>query len=384
MTQKQRVIRFDRREDFPEDSRIGLDSGFDLRLGEATRPTLIQTACLLWPDVNGSHWLNCTKDQLYSYIKVGDHDLRADDLDKHPATKSRAKTDALLETLRQLVGQGDDVTDARIRAIVREEVPKPIELLLPDLTVTRIDDLTHEVFPILVQTLAAHVHVFLTGPPGTGKSTLARQAAAALSLEFGAISLGPTTPTSKIFGYMTADGHYVRSVFREMYENGGIMLFDEIDNGHPGILAEINQSLSNGTCAFPDGMVDIHEDTLIVAAGNTYGTGPTKQFVGRNQLDAATLDRFATIEVPIDEPFEMQLAKASYPEAERWVTHVRRYRKAAEDLNLQVIFSPRASIEGARLLAAGLEWGLVEDIRLFPRLTPDTRKKLEQEAKQSA
>lgn len=91
------------------------------------------------------------------------------------------------------------------------------------------------------------------------------------------------------------------------------MLLDELDNGHPGLLTELNQALALDICAFPDGMVVRHARFRFVTTGNTYGTGGGRQYVGRQALDAATLDRLVTIDVPVDENLETRLALAHAP-----------------------------------------------------------------------
>lgn len=263
----------------------------------------------------------------------------------------------------------------------KEELEAVVDGLRPQVTAVTIGDREtvevpgrqHSTFPTVLRLLGAGLHVSLVGPPGTGKSTIAAHAAKALALPYGSISLDPTLPPSRLFGYQDANGNYVSTVFREVYENGGVFLFDELDNGHPGIIASINQALSNGHCAFPDGMVERSKDFRCVAASNTHGTGATRQFVGRNQLDAATLDRFVEVFVDIDTELEESLTLAESPEhGASWVATVRRYRANAARHGLLVIFSPRASIEGARMLAAGftvdeavklrLEKGLVADV----------------------
>lgn len=169
--------------------------------------------------------------------------------------------------------------------------------------------------------------------------------------------------------------------WRRVYENGGVFLFDEIDNGHPGIIAELNAALANGVCAFPDAMVKRHVDCLIVAAANTYGTGPNRQFVGRNTLDAATLDRFVMVEVGIDEELERELVLAEIPggeeKAEKWLDQVRRYRRNVERHGLHVVISPRASIEGARLIGLGFSVDEVVGMRVLRGLTADVQQKIQ-------
>jgi cobaltochelatase CobS len=191
---------------------------------------------------------------------------------------------------------------------------------------------------------------------GTGKSTIAAQAAEALDLAFYFMPVGPQTSKSDILGYMTADGTYVPSLFRKAYEDGAVFLFDELDAAHPGVLTTINAALSNGHMAFPDGMVARHADTLILAAANTYGRGPDRQYVGRQAIDAATLDRFTVIEIDVDKTLEDALCYASGLDSvkvEKVLAYVRALRANAERQKMAVGFSPRASVGMCKLLHAG-------------------------------
>jgi MoxR-like ATPase len=262
-----------------------------------------------------------------------------------------------------------------------EFVPRPIEVTLPAGGKITVKGHKHAVLPELLLALGARCHVLLVGPAGTGKSTLATQAAEALGFELQAISLGPTTPMSKVFGYFDAHGNYHDTPFRRAFEHGGVMLLDELDNGHPGLLAELNQALALGVCAFADGMVAAHPDFRLVATGNTYGTGGDRHYVGRQALDAATLDRFVTIDVPVDEQLEERIAMALAPSKKRLVrqllTEVRRLRALAADKRLPVMFSPRISIDGARLLAAGATLDQVLSWRVIRGLSAAHREALD-------
>lgn len=267
-----------------------------------------------------------------------------------------------------------------VDAKLAEFTPNVVQVVLPSQRKVDAGVDTHEVLPELLVALHARCHVLLVGPAGTGKSMLAKHAAAALDLPLHGLSLGPTTPMSKVFGYFDAHGKYHDTPFRRAFEHGGVMLLDELDNGHPGLLAELNQALALGTCAFADGMVDAHEDFRLVATGNTYGTGADRQYVGRQSLDAATLDRFVVIDVPIDEGLEERIAlryAPSHPdEARDLLTRIRGLRKAAAAKNIPVLFSPRASIDSAKLLEAGADVEQVMQWRVVRGLPEGHRKAL--------
>ncbi|GAB2576990.1 hypothetical protein GCM10027168_07420 [Streptomyces capparidis] len=262
------------------------------------------------------------------------------------------------EVVRAVGGFAREEAARAVAAVAAETVPPVVEVRVGEAAdPVRVGGHTHAVLPDVLLALGAGCHVLLVGPAGTGKSMMARQAAQAFGQEFHALSLGPTTPMSKIFGYYDAHGHYHATPFRRAFADGGLMLLDELDAGHPGLLAELNQALSIRSCAFADGMVDAHPDFRLIATANTYGTGGDRQYVGRQALDAATLDRFTVIDVPVDEDLEERLALAHAPsrqaDARRVLAQVRRLRATAAEKRLPVMFSPRAGIDAAKLLQAG-------------------------------
>ncbi|WP_432851718.1 AAA family ATPase [Amycolatopsis sp. CA-161197] len=291
---------------------------------------------------------------------------------------------AVAEVARQakpdLVERVSAVAVARVRSAVQAAAekelakysPTVVSVVLPQGKPIELAEDTHTVLPEVLVALHARCHVLLVGPAGTGKSMLAKHAAQALGLQFQALSLGPTTPMSKVFGYYDANGHYHDTPFRRAFEHGGVMLLDELDNGHPGLLAELNQALALGVCAFADRMVTAHADFRLVATSNTYGTGGDRQYVGRQTLDSATLDRFVVLDVPIDEGLEERVAlrhAPSHPDAvEELVASIRELRATALAKKLPVILSPRASIDGAKLLEAGatveqvMQWRVIRGL----------------------
>jgi cobaltochelatase CobS len=223
--------------------------------------------------------------------------------------------------------------------------------------IREIPGLTHKSVPTVLTVLNAGEHCLMVGPAGTGKSTIAEQCAAALSLGYYSISLSPQTPASSLLGYMQAAGEYVRSLYREAYEYGGVFHFDEFDNAHPSVLAVINASLANGHMAFPDRMVKRHPDFRVCASANTYGRGPDRQYVGRQALDAATLDRFSIVTVDYDRALERELCRgtgATHTVVDEVLSYVWGLRRNAETHKMALIFSPRASVGMCRLLHAGL------------------------------
>jgi MoxR-like ATPase len=178
---------------------------------------------------------------------------------------------------------------------------------------------------------------------------------------------------SQIVGYMSPAGMLVRSVFRDRYEHGGVFLLDEVDAGNANVLTAINSALANGQCAFPDGMVQRHKDFVCIAAGNTFGIGANRVYVGRCQIDGATRDRFAFLEFPYDEKLEEALCNNA-----DWCARVRSVRDAVLKLGVRHVVSPRASISGARMLSAGFALADVENMVLWRGLDSDARSRVEE------
>ena len=234
----------------------------------------------------------------------------------------------------------------------------------------------HKSLETMVSVIAQRIHLMLVGPAGSGKTTAAQQAAVVLGLPYYEASMGPATSQWDLMGYRSPDGKYVEGILRKPYQTGGVMMLDEMDNSHPSVLTALNSALSNGGATFPDGRVERHPDFICVAGANTYGRGADRLYVGRTQLDAATLDRFAVLAWDFDEEAELdwtgrdQLA---------WARRVQMVRAVVQKHAMRVVVSPRASIFGARLLRAGMPQSVVEELELWKGMGKDDRAKVEAE-----
>jgi len=281
-----------------------------------------------------------------------------------------------------------DLTFDKVADHFTATVIPSVERAMPDLVRTELSKLTkvaeikvgkappvklansHRMLPIVLQAAMAGASPFLVGPAGSGKTTLAQQCAEATGLKF--YSASRVTSEFKLLGFVDAHGATVRTPFREAYEYGGWFLFDEVDASDPDAMTAFNAGLSNGFVDFPDGLVKVHKDFHAIAAGNTYGRGADRQYVGRNQLDAATLDRFQVFEVDYDEQLEDELAGNL-----DWSRYVQAIRRQIELQQVRHIASPRASIIGARMLAAGMDRDVVANATIWKGLDASVRRRLE-------
>lgn len=235
--------------------------------------------------------------------------------------------------------------------------------------------LKHKNLDKLITLVGANQNVLLVGMAGTGKTKGAEQVAEALDLPFYCISVGSQTSKSDLLGYTDANGNYVATAFRNAFENGGVFVMDEIDAGNSNVLIVLNSALSNDVCAFPDKMVKKHEDFHFIATANTYGNGADRTYVGRNQLDGATLDRFTVLDWDIDEELENALV-APYKHGQAWVRAVRKLRDQVQKNGVRAIISPRMSVKGAVALELGFSSEEVIDLVVLPQIPYDRRAKM--------
>lgn len=223
----------------------------------------------------------------------------------------------------------------------------------------------HKAMPRIVRALGAGLNVYLHGPAGSGKTTAGRKCAEAFGVPF--YTAAKVESEYLLLGFKDARGETVRTQFRDAYENGGVFLFDELDASAPGAVVALNMALANGICPFPDGNVKRHEKFYCIAAGNTKLTGATRQYAGRSQLDAASVDRFYFIEFGYDEALELALAPNK-----AWARHVQAVRAAFAARGIDHLVTPRATLDGCKALEAGDTWEEAEEACIFKGLDPDT------------
>lgn len=306
-----------------------------------------------------------------------------------------------LETCRdetsQLLARLTSTDRSIVRGVLKEILSKEDLKTMPVLEKIVFEETPqHSATPLLLAAMRANVPVWLYGDTGSGKTTSAAVAADMLHMPFRFISVCPTTTKSEFFGYKDGSGIYHSTAFREMYEGGGVFLIDEIDNGNPSVLSVLNTALANEWCSFPDGNIKRNEKTVFLAAANTIGRGADVRYVGRNALDATTLDRFVYIRMDIDENLEnaitggqwdstklVDISEGGSVETAEWVKFVRSVRSTCNDLGLDHIVSPRASIYGIRLIAAGVGRKHLEDMCIYKGLRETDKKKIVENIKKN-
>jgi cobaltochelatase CobS len=309
----------------------------------------------------------------------------------------------LVAALRRAVG-ATQIDEAAVRAIVEEALAnRPVSTdqvvthrieVVTSTGVRVVEGTNHYLTGLLLAAVGASVNVMLVGPAGSGKTTAAERVAEALGLPF--YMTGAVDTSYKLSGFMDAQGRFVETQFYKAFKDGGVFLFDELDGSAAGAVLWFNAALANGFADFPCGMVPRHPDFRVIAAANTFGRGANRQYVGRAQLDAASLDRFVTINwdydtgleaamvgvsAPVDAPKAPPITPRDGADLDRstldWLRRVQRVRRAVEEQGIRHVVSPRATIFGRSLLAAGWPLDLVEAGVLWKGLDADTVSKID-------
>lgn len=188
-------------------------------------------------------------------------------------------------------------------------------------------------FQLVVQLAGQRVPTMLVGPAGCGKTYIAGKVAEALGLEFYDQSCSEGVSESIFTGWLlpvTAGGAftYVASPYITAYEEGGVFLLDEMDASDPNLLTFLNKSIANEFFYLPQRhkqpLVKKHRDFVVIGAANTFGHGANAQYVGRNALDAATLDRFRAGMIHMDYSAEVEGALVD-PAVLAWGRKVREF-----------------------------------------------------------
>lgn len=205
----------------------------------------------------------------------------------------------------------------------------------------------HSKFETVLKFVANDEPVYLAGPAGSGKNVICKQVAEALGLDF--YFSNAVTQEYKLTGFTDANGTFHESQFYKAFTKGGVFMLDEMDASIPEVLIILNAAIANRYFDFPApiGKVEANPNFRVIAAGNTYGYGADQSYVGRNTLDAASLDRFAMIEIDYDERIEMNVTNGN----KDLVRFCHAFRKAAQKNGLSITVSYRAMSRIAKMEA---------------------------------
>lgn len=216
-------------------------------------------------------------------------------------------------------------------------------------------------------------NLFLVGPTGSGKTTLAMQLAEALDQAF--FTTGQVLGEHQVTGYVDANGEYHETPFYYPFVHGGLWLGDEFDGWSPEAALSMNAALANGVATFPNNPHPVNRNDMFycIVAGNTWGKGADMDYVGRNQMDAASLRRYVKIFVDYDKELETRIG-ADHMD---YVRKVWTCRDRARELKIQETFSTGEIEMGCDALRAGMDMTEIVDTILRRDMDDAKWRKLE-------
>jgi MoxR-like ATPase len=139
--------------------------------------------------------------------------------------------------------------------------------------------------------------VLLTGPTGSGKTTLAYQYFHNLGKKVGVILGNGLVSTADFVGYRNLlNNETVTTLFRKAVVEGHGIIIEEID-AIPASILMILTTLSNGTMKFPDGVVNVHEEFFLLATSNVINREDIGGYTGRQKVDKATINKFSILQI---------------------------------------------------------------------------------------
>jgi energy-coupling factor transporter ATP-binding protein EcfA2 len=209
--------------------------------------------------------------------------------------------------------------------------------------------------------------VLVTGPTGSGKSTLVSHCCALTNRPFMRINMTGDIESSVLFGMLTVESGatvWKDGPVTEAALYGGVVLLDEWDVTPPEILFGLQWLFEDDGKLFlkekpgtsEEKFIIPHTDFRLVCAGNTVGQGDdTGRYSGTNVQNTASVDRFQTTIVLdyLDAGHEQKIINDNCPGlaagvSAKMVSFANLVRTACKQGNINLTMSPRTLINWGR------------------------------------
>ncbi|MGE5608190.1 MAG: AAA family ATPase [Bacillota bacterium] len=279
-----------------------------------------------------------------------------------------ALIDALEGIIKRTAPDADAIRDV-VQQVVDERLPRVVEVHEGECKLGNVDGWVRPEYETITKAVATGENTMLFGPAGCGKTHLCGQIAQGLGIRFAFCSLTAGITESRLVGrFIPLGAHgefkYCPAQFVDFYKNGGLFLLDEMDAADPNVLLAINAALANGHMETPnpeEPVIYRHKDFHCMAAANTWGHGADRMYVGRNQLDAASLDRFQVrFALDYDAEFEKRVG---HPDV---VAFIHDTRAKIRSHSIRRLASTRPVLSYTKLMSAGFTLKDVMEMYFLP------------------
>lgn len=261
------------------------------------------------------------------------------------------------------------VDDFPVTVLEVKGIPSEIAALVPDVADAELVGYVpqKEQLEQLVFSWENNEKVLISGPTGSGKSSMVKFACQKLLRPFVRVNMNGDIESSALFGQLVVEGGgtvWKDGAVTEAIKFGGVVCIDEWEVSPPEITMSMQSVLERGGVLFLkekpgtsyDKMVQPHKDTRFVFCGNTVGQGDdTGNFAGTNVQNTATIDRFDTA-IFLDyltQAHEAAIITSKVPEldekiAKLMLQYASLVRTAYKQTNIGLTMSPRTLINWAR------------------------------------
>lgn len=234
--------------------------------------------------------------------------------------------------------------------------------------------------------------VLMTGPTGSGKSSLVKYVCAVLGLPFVRINMSSDIESSALFGMVQVNEkgtYFVDGPLTECVRKGGVVLIDEWELMPPEISMGLQNLLEDDGYLFlkeapgtsEEKTVVPHANFRIICGGNTVGQGDdTGSYSGTMVQNTATLDRFGIVInlSYLSKEHEVDVITSQTPmkkkEAGELVKLASLVRNAHSQQALNLTMSPRTLINWARKAVALKNTALAFRICYYNKLRESDKK----------
>lgn len=223
----------------------------------------------------------------------------------------------------------------------------------------------------------------IVGPAGNGKTTTAEIALTAQGYDYEIMSCTDRTEVVDLVGgtVLTAEGEQWRDgLVTRCFKEGKAVILDEADALDPRVMMSLQTALldpgPDETSRFvttPDGKVFPAGNCPILMTMNTVGSGATRQYVGRNRLDSATMDRLSVIQTKYENETDILKARGvSATLAGQIIKWAENTRKRIDEAGLALVLSPRTLMRVAESIETFmLPFDLAVNLEFYSRIDPD-------------